>query len=104
MKQILCFAWAFFVLGNGYMHAQDCECDKNYEKIFVDQKDKWMHGMYHDDKQLGGHPYSTFSKTHPGSYIEGCKNLSGFNEIRSVKYYKKQSHKQVSILTGLAAK
>lgn len=74
MKQILCIAWVFIALSNGYLLAQDCECDKNYEKIFVDQKDQLMNGMYHDDKQLGGHPYNTFSRTHTTAYVKGTTN------------------------------
>lgn len=105
MKQTLCIAWTFFVLSIGYLHAQDCECDKNYEKIFVDQKDQWMNGMYHDDKQMGGHPYSTFSKTHPGSYIEGNNNpKTRLNAIREMVQDFQSKHANENTPVDLAKK
>lgn len=38
------------------------------------QKASWKYGEYKDDRQLTGHPYSTFSKTHTNSYTKGTTN------------------------------
>ncbi|MGB0430438.1 MAG: hypothetical protein ACPGLV_08185 [Bacteroidia bacterium] len=69
----------FIVLSLGFLwpmktHAQKCECTKNHKRLFENPKESWEYGEYKDDRQLTGHPYSTFSKTHAGSYIKGTIN------------------------------
>jgi hypothetical protein len=72
------FLWPFKT------HAQKCDCEKNHKRLFEDPADAaWRYGMYWGDKQLGGHPYSTFSKTHPGSYIEGNNDFNWRSAVPS---------------------
>lgn len=65
------------------MQAQNCDCERNYKKIFEKQKSSWMKGSSSQELEIKEHPLTTFSKFHNGSYYKRGTNTS--NRIDSLK-------------------